>query len=61
MIWNFGEVYKFIRKSKGISQSDICSDELSRSTLSKIENNKLMPSFQIMDYLLNRKLSRQSF
>ncbi|KLA48688.1 hypothetical protein P869_02550 [Ligilactobacillus ruminis S23] len=54
MIWNFGEVYKFIRKSKGISQSDICSDELSRSTLSKIENNKLMPSFQIMDYLLKQ-------
>ncbi|KEY47215.1 hypothetical protein EH70_05455 [Streptococcus equinus] len=54
MIWNFGEVYKFIRKSKGLSQSDICSDELSRSTLSKIENNKLMPSFQIMDYLLKQ-------
>ncbi|WP_033153463.1 helix-turn-helix domain-containing protein [Streptococcus equinus] len=54
MIWNFGEVYKFIRKSKGLSQSNICSDELSRSTLSKIENNKLMPSFQIMDYLLKQ-------
>lgn len=54
MIWNFGEVYKFIRKSKGISQLDICADELSRSTLSKIENSKLMPSFQIMDYLLKQ-------
>lgn len=54
MIWNFGEVYKIIRKSKGISQTEICADELSRSTLSKIENSKLMPSFQIMDYLLKQ-------
>lgn len=54
MKWNFGKIYKKIRKSKNISQSEICSDELSRSTLSKIENCKLMPSYQTMDYLLKQ-------
>lgn len=54
MIWNFGKIYREIRKAKHISQSKICSHELSRSTLSKIENCKLIPSFEIMNYLLNQ-------
>lgn len=54
LTWNFGQIYKEIRKAKGISQKEICTDFLSRSTLSKIENNKLMPSFQTMNFLLTQ-------
>ncbi|EKZ0149997.1 helix-turn-helix transcriptional regulator, partial [Enterococcus faecalis] len=46
--WNFGKVYKEVRESKGISQKKICHEALSRTTLSKLENCKIMPSYQTM-------------
>ena len=54
MDWNFGKIYKDVRKSKGITQNKVCNDVLSRTTLSKIENSKIMPSYQTMDYLLKQ-------
>ncbi|HEL7558368.1 TPA: helix-turn-helix domain-containing protein, partial [Enterococcus faecalis] len=52
--WNFGKVYKEVRESKGISQKKICHEALSRTTLSKLENCKIMPSYQTMEYLLQQ-------
>lgn len=54
MKWNFGKVYKEVRESKGISQKKICHEALSRTTLSKLENCKIMPSYQTMEYLLQQ-------
>ena len=54
MRWNFGSVYKEIRKGKNISQNDICKENISRTTLSKLENSKIMPSYQTMDFLLKQ-------
>lgn len=54
MRWDFGSVYKEIRRSKHISQEKVCQDVLSRSNLSRIESNQVIPSFETMDYLLNQ-------
>lgn len=54
MRWNFGTVYKNIRKSKGLSQKDICNDFISRSSLSKFENNTVLPRYEHMIYLLEQ-------
>lgn len=54
MRWDFGSVYKDIRRSKHISQERVCQDMISRSNLSRIEANQVMPSFETMDYLLNQ-------
>ena len=37
MRYDFGKVYKEIRKSKNLTQSDVCGNVLSPTTLSKIE------------------------
>lgn len=54
MRWDFGAVYKDIRCSKHISQEKVCQDVISRSNLSRIEANKIVPSFETMDHLLRQ-------
>lgn len=54
MIWNYGSVYRMIRKSKGISQNNICNGNLERSTLSKFESKNRVSSFDTMQYLLEQ-------
>jgi len=41
---NIGATYKMIRKNKKITQSAVCSDNLSRTSLSKFENDRLIPT-----------------
>lgn len=50
---NDGETFKFLRNSRQISQKDIIKNNLSRTTISKFENNKIMLSMSNFDYLLN--------
>lgn len=54
MRWDVGKVYRDIRKSKGLSQEDVCGNEISRVSLSKFENCKSIPSFEHMLYLLDQ-------
>jgi transcriptional regulator with XRE-family HTH domain len=54
MRWDYGSIYKKIRTEKGLSQKDICGSTLSRTTLSKLENNKLAPSHTTMLFLLDQ-------
>lgn len=54
MRWDFGSVYKDIRRSKHISQERVCQDIISRSNLSRIESNKVVPSFETMEHLLSQ-------
>ncbi|HFI0632313.1 TPA: helix-turn-helix domain-containing protein [Streptococcus suis] len=54
MKWDFGTVLKEIRKSKGLSQHEVCGDALSRTTLSKIENNKEYPSIHHFAHILRQ-------
>lgn len=48
-----GALYKKLRYSRNISQEKLCKYKLSRTTLSKFENNKVNLSFSNFDYLLN--------
>ncbi|MEI4339097.1 helix-turn-helix transcriptional regulator [Streptococcus suis] len=54
MKWDFGTVLKEIRKSKGLSQQEVCGDTLSRTTLSKIENNKEYPTIAHFSHILRQ-------
>lgn len=54
MKWDFGTILKEIRKSKGLSQSEVCGNALSRTTLSKIENNKEYPSIHHFAHILRQ-------
>lgn len=47
MRWDYGQVYKKIRQSKGLTQQDVCGDMLHRSTLANIEKGKLSPVLKI--------------
>ncbi|EAD3993096.1 XRE family transcriptional regulator [Listeria monocytogenes] len=47
-----GETIKFIRTSKNISQKEICLDNISRSSLVKIESNKTIPSSLTLEFIL---------
>ena len=49
-----GLTYRETRKSKGITQSEVCKNLISRTTLSKFENGKLIPSINIFVELLHR-------
>lgn len=51
---DYGKTYCEIRKSKGITQSEICKDFISRTSLSKFENGKVIPSVQTFIELINR-------
>ena len=52
--WNFGSVYKTIRRSKGLTQKKVCGCFLSTTTLSKIENHHVVPSVEHMIFLLDQ-------
>lgn len=52
--WDFGAVYKEVRKAKGLTQAQVCGDEISRTTLAKIEANKAVPNFENMLFLLDQ-------
>ncbi|MGT2712025.1 helix-turn-helix domain-containing protein [Streptococcus oriscaviae] len=52
--WNFGSVYKTIRRSKGLTQKKVCGGFLSMTTLSKIENHHVVPSVEHMIFLLDQ-------
>ena len=54
MRWDFGQVYKTIRTSKGLTQKQICGDRISRSTLARIEKGEIVPSFENMIFLLDQ-------
>ncbi|MDT2752525.1 MULTISPECIES: Rgg/GadR/MutR family transcriptional regulator [Enterococcus] len=54
MKWNYGEIYKSIRKGKGLVQTDVCHPQLNRGTLTRIENYNQNTSFETMQHLLNQ-------
>ena len=54
MRWDYGKIYKEIRKSKGLTQEEICGDFLARSTLSRIESGQVVPKFDTMIFLLRQ-------
>src|SRR3712207_525095 len=54
MRWDFGAIYKKIRQSKGLSQKEVCGNQLSRTSLSKIEACERVPSIENMVFLLNQ-------
>ncbi|HEL2413438.1 Rgg family transcriptional regulator [Streptococcus orisratti] len=54
MRWDFGAIYKKIRKSKGLSQKEVCGNQLSRTSLSKIEACERVPNIENMIFLLNQ-------
>lgn len=54
MRYDFGAVYKDIRKSKGMTQQDVCGSVLSITTLSKIENGSVTPKYENMEFLLRQ-------
>ncbi len=54
MKYDFGNEFKKIRKNKGISQKKICENIVSRTTLSKMENGKVIPSIENFSYLLDK-------
>lgn len=54
MRWDYGTIYKKIRKSKHISQEEVCQGYISRAHLSRIESNQVVPSFELMEHLLKQ-------
>lgn len=54
MRYDFGRVLRDIRKSKGLTQAQVCGDFISRVTLSKIENNKELPNIWTMEQILRQ-------
>ncbi|SDB02112.1 Helix-turn-helix domain-containing protein [Streptococcus henryi] len=54
MRWDYGKVFQEIRKSKGLTQEDVCQDFLARSTLARIESGNTIPKFDTMIFLLNQ-------
>jgi Rgg/GadR/MutR family transcriptional activator len=53
-IRNFGEILKYIRKSKNMTQEYLCKDIMSRSNLSRFESGNYEISVSKFIYLLNR-------
>lgn len=54
MRWDYGSVYKGIRKSKHLSQEQICGDYINRTTLVRFEKNQTIPSYELMRFLLKQ-------
>ena len=54
MRYDFGNVYKEIRESKGLTQEEVCGNVLSRTSLSKIESGKVTPKYENMEFLLRQ-------
>lgn len=51
---DFGHIYKKIRETKGLTQAQVCSAILSRTTLTKIESGAVVPKFENMIFLLDQ-------
>ncbi|MDG3136472.1 helix-turn-helix domain-containing protein [Streptococcus suis] len=54
MRWDYGSVYREIRKSKHLSQEQVCGDYLNRTTLVRFEKNQTIPSYELMRFLLKQ-------
>ncbi|HEL1568467.1 helix-turn-helix transcriptional regulator [Streptococcus suis] len=54
MRWDYGSVYKSIRKSKRLSQEQVCGDFINRTTLVRFEKNQTIPSYELMRFLLKQ-------
>ncbi|HEV9835018.1 TPA: Rgg/GadR/MutR family transcriptional regulator Rgg1518 [Streptococcus pneumoniae] len=54
MRWDYGQIFKEIRKSKGLTQQDVCGQVIHRTTLTNIEHGKVIPSFENMVFLLEQ-------
>lgn len=54
MRYDFGKVYKEIRESKGLTQEEVCGNVISRTSLSKIESDKVTPKYENMEFLLRQ-------
>ncbi|WNO78276.1 helix-turn-helix transcriptional regulator [Streptococcus suis] len=54
MRWDYGSVYREIRKSKHLSQDQICGDYINRTTLVRFEKNQNIPSYELMRFLLKQ-------
>ncbi|MFM0789554.1 helix-turn-helix domain-containing protein [Streptococcus suis] len=54
MRWDYGSVYKSIRKSKHLSQEQVCGDYINRTTLVRFEKNQTIPSYELMRFLLKQ-------
>lgn len=54
MRWDYGTVYKEIRKSKHLTQEQVCSGVIDRTTLVKFERNKSIPHYETMRFLLHQ-------
>lgn len=54
MRWDYGSVYKSIRKSKHLSQEQICGDYINRTTLVRFEKNQTIPSYELIRFLLKQ-------
>ena len=54
MRYDFGNIYKEIRESKGLTQEEVCGNVLSRTSLSKIESGKATPKYENMEFLLRQ-------
>ncbi len=48
-----GELFSELRRGKQISQKEVCGEKLSRTTLSKFENNKINLSMNLFTHLLD--------
>lgn len=46
-----GDMIKKLRKEKGLSQEELCGECLNRVVLSRIENNKMLPSIPQLQYI----------
>ncbi len=53
-IRELGETIREVRINKQLTQQQVCSDMISRTTLSKIENGHVEPSLETLMILLNR-------
>ncbi|HEL2298102.1 TPA: helix-turn-helix transcriptional regulator [Streptococcus suis] len=54
MRWDYGSVYREIRKNKHLSQEQICGDYINRTTLVRFEKNQNIPSYELMHFLLKQ-------
>ena len=54
MRYDFGNVYKEIRESKGLTQEEVCRGVLSRTSLSKTESGKTTSKYENMEFLLRQ-------
>lgn len=54
MRWDYGSVYKEIRRNKHLTQEEVCGNYINRSTLTRFENNQTIPSYKLMRFLLKQ-------